>query len=265
MASTVKLSISKIYFFWMAGHFINYLIPIRAGELAKSIFLKKTDSLAISRTLPSVFIDKMFDSIAIFIVLILWPFLNITVSRILILLIALLLLVVIISIVILIYSSLARERVVRIIHKIFFFLPKRFEERFLYLLNIFIEGIGLFRHHLNLLPKVILLTILAVLLDSIYFSFVFLAFNQNINFFMILFGYTLINLSYILPQPPAQIGSNEIMMVIIFSVGLGLDKEMVSAVMAGAHIMTGLLISGIGLLALNYTGTRLLDLKYNSD
>jgi hypothetical protein len=44
--------------------------------------------------------------------------------------------------------------------------------------------------------------------------------------------HTLINLSYAILRPPAQLGSNEWMMIIIFSIGFGLDKvHCLSAIM----------------------------------
>lgn len=72
-----------------------------------------------------------------------------------------------------------------------------------------------------------------------------------------LFGYTLIYLSYILPQPPAQIGSNEFFMVLIFSIGLGFDKEMVSAVMAFSHVITAVLITIVGFIAFSVIGINI--------
>jgi len=87
----------------------------------------------------------------------------------------------------------------------------------------------------------------------------FRAFAQVIPFPIILFGYTLIYLSYILPTPPAQIGSNELIMVLVFSVGLGLNKDMVSAVMAFAHLLTGLLIVIVGLISFSYIGVNIAD------
>ena len=48
-------------------------------------------------------------------------------------------------------------------------------------------------------------------------------------------------------------------MVLIFSVGLGLNKEMVSAVMSFAHLLTGLLIAIIGLMSFSYIGINIAD------
>ncbi|MBN2017877.1 MAG: flippase-like domain-containing protein [Candidatus Cloacimonetes bacterium] len=254
-----KLTIKEVYFNWMAGFFLNYLIPIRAGEFAKSYFIKRTKGIPISKSLPSIFIDKVFDSISIFLVIGLIPFLHVNISKPLLILIFLLIAVFIIGAGILVISAINKPLVVKILTKFFFFIPKKFKTKFFEIIEIFVEGVGLFRHHTNILPSVIVLTIVAVLIDSVYFFFIFRAFDQLISFPIILFGYTLIYLSYILPTPPAQIGSNELIMVLIFSVGLGLNKEMVSAVMTFAHLLTGILIVVVGLISFSYIGVNIAD------
>ncbi|MBC8525986.1 MAG: flippase-like domain-containing protein [Candidatus Cloacimonetes bacterium] len=259
LAPVCNLKVKKAYFIWMAGFFLNYLIPIRAGEFAKSYFLKKTEGKAISRTLPSVFIDKVFDSLAIFVVIGLIPFLKVEISKLLLILIIILLAIVFLGIGILIISAIRKKLVVSFFHKFLFFIPSKYKSKFFEIIEIFVEGIGLFKHHYNILPKVILLTFTAILIDSIYFLCMFLAFGQVIPFPILLFGYTLIYLSYIIPCPPAQIGSNELIMVIIFSVGLGLNKEMVSAVMTLAHLLSGFLVVSIGFFSLSYLGIKLAD------
>ncbi|MBS3741195.1 MAG: flippase-like domain-containing protein [Candidatus Cloacimonetes bacterium] len=254
-----KLTPQKTFLIWIGGNFLNYIIPIRAGEFAKAYFLKRTDNIAISRSLPSIFIDKVFDSLAIFVVLALIPFLEINISKTLTILLIILVALVIIGICILIVAAVNKKIVVKFFHKFFFFIPQKYEKKFFEITEIFVEGIGLFKNHYNMLPTISLLTLLAVIIDSVYFFTVFKAFGQTIAFPLILFGYTLIYLSYILPYPPGQLGSNELIMVIIFSVGLGLDKDMVSAVMSFAHLLTGILIIGVGLSSMSYIGVKLLD------
>ena len=254
-----NLKVKRAYFVWMGGFFLNYIIPIRAGEFAKSYFIKRTEGKSISRTLPSVFIDKVFDSLSIFVVIGLIPFLDIDISKPLLILIVILLVVVFLGLGILIISAIKKDLVVSLFQRSLFFIPKKYKSKFFEIVEIFIEGIGLFKHHYNILPQLILLTFTAVLIDSLYFLCMFRAFGQIIPFPIILFGYTLIYLSYILPCPPAQIGSNELIMVIIFSVGLGLNKEMVSAVMTFAHLLTGILITVLGLISFSYIGVKITD------
>ncbi len=88
----------------------------------------------------------------------------------------------------------------------------------------FISELNLFEHHpLKLVLALFLTAGGEVLLDGIYFYLLFRAFGILYPFTLVfLFGYTLINLSYAIPQPPAQLGSNEWMMIIIFSIGFGL-------------------------------------------
>jgi uncharacterized protein (TIRG00374 family) len=106
---------------------------------------------------------------------------------------------------------------------------------------------GVARQNARTLAPLVGYTAFAVLLDALYFSCVFRAFSMDVPFVMVLFGYTLISLSYILPTPPAQIGHNEAVMVLIFAVGFGLGRDEVTAVMILAHLMTGLIVTGIGL------------------
>ncbi len=249
------------YNIFMGSNFINYVIPIRAGEIAKCYFLKRKYNLRVSRTLPTVFIDKLFDSIAIFIVLLLIPFLPIHISKPLWGLISIILGIVLIGIFILIAASLAHEKTTAVILNLFFFLPEKQKMKVKEVFSLFMQGVGLFRHHYMLIPQIVFLTLFAVLTDTLVVILLFWAFGTPIGFFTVLFGYTLIYLSYVLPHPPAQIGSNELLMVLIFSVGFGLDKNLVSAVMTFGHLLTGLLIVILGVIALSWTGTSIFSGK----
>ncbi len=265
LSPIIKMPISKVFMIWMSGSFINYIIPIRAGEFGKSIYIKRLTKTPIAQTLPSVFIDKFLDSFAIFVVLLMIPFIDIEMPKSISYLLFILITVCILGSLILIFSVISKKITLKILLKLCFFFPKHLKEKINDFLNIFIEGIALFKNNLSLIPISIILTALAVIIDALYFFMVFKAFSQDINFFMVLFGYTLINLSYILPHPPAQIGSNELIMITIFSIGLGLDKEMVSAVMAFAHILTGILLSTIGIGSISFLGIKAFDFSLSNN
>jgi hypothetical protein len=59
------------------------------------------------------------------------------------------------------------------------------------------------------------------------------------------------NLSYILPTAPGQVGTNEVIWSLIFVVGLGLISDKTASVVAFGHLLTGLIIVIIGLLSLS--------------
>lgn len=259
LSPIIKVGILQSYGIWMSGNFINYLIPIRAGELAKPYYIKKLKGVPISNSLPSVFIDKLFDLLAIVIVIILIPFLQIELSQYLHFLIFALAGLLLVGIIILLGAIHFRNNLTYFFEKILFFVPNRFEEKFLEVMHLFFDGIAIFKGHSKILLISVLLTFAAVITDSLFFYSLFRAFGADIFFFKILFGYTLIYLSYVLPQPPAQIGSNQLMMVLIFSVGFGLDKELASAIMTFSHLLTAILIMSVGIFSTSLMGLKLFN------
>ncbi|MBN2828898.1 MAG: flippase-like domain-containing protein [Candidatus Cloacimonetes bacterium] len=255
-----KVLIRKTYAYSLAGNLINYLIPIRAGELAKPLFLKRSDNIPITQSLPTVIIDKFFDTIGIFVVLLLIPFLHIELSKTLVIMLIVLIALFVIGFLMLILLSLFPKLMTKLLRRLMFLFPARFKDRVISNLEGFINGMIILKENKVTIIPLTLLTILGVVLDALYFFFIFLAFKVNINFFIVLFGYTLINLSYALPQTPAQIGTNEWMMSIVFSAGFGYDLNIAAAIMAFAHLFTAVILIVTGSVAFSYTGFKLFDI-----
>lgn len=256
-----KFSIKQTYLWSLSGNFINYLIPIRAGEAAKAIMIKKSTNTPISLVLPSIFIDKFFDTIGIFIILVMIPILDIAMVPILQWLIIVLLVIFIIGIMVLISAIVAEEKLIIWLKKIFFFVPEKYQDKVFSMIEMFVEGTALFKNHHKIFLEVIILTIIGIVLDGLYFYLMFKAFGFNsIHIAMIFFGYTLLNLSYILPQPPGQLGSNEILMSLIFVSGMGMNYADAGSLIAVAHLLTGSLVTLLGILSLSMIGVRIVDL-----
>jgi uncharacterized protein (TIRG00374 family) len=256
LRSQVILSMKESWLVASAGNWLNYIIPIRAGELIKALLIKKLKNMSAVSVMPSIFIDKFFDTIGIFFVLLLLPFISLKVSSGLRLLIILLILMFVVAFIILLMAATHKGRITIILQKFFAWIPKRFREKINNLIELFINGLNIFDHHRSIILYSVILTAIGIMFDSLYFFMIFLAFNQNIGFLIILFGYTLINLSYALPQPPAQLGSNEWMMIIIFSLGFGLTHNAASAIMVFAHIFTACIISILGIIGFSYAGVK---------
>jgi uncharacterized protein (TIRG00374 family) len=70
-----KITVGESFSMMMAGYFLNYVIPIRAGEVAKSFFLKRLRGVPIATSLPTVFVDKLLELMSIMVVLLLVPIL----------------------------------------------------------------------------------------------------------------------------------------------------------------------------------------------
>lgn len=255
----------KTWQYSMAGNFVNYLIPIRMGEVVKAWFIKHNHQSSIVAALPSIFIDKSFDTVGIFFVLIMLPFIGVRISGAMLVLIALLLVVFLVSLLLIMAAAWKKQRVLGILSRMASILPKKLSKKLGVYVEMFIHGLNIFEHHWSRLLLAIALTGLGIMADGLYFWLVFQAFRISIPYITVLFGYTLINLSYALPQPPAQLGSNEWMMLIIFSIGFKLTSTDASAIMAFAHVLTFTLMSMIGIPALALGGKQVLKQMIKGD
>ncbi|HOH98549.1 MAG TPA: lysylphosphatidylglycerol synthase transmembrane domain-containing protein [Candidatus Cloacimonadota bacterium] len=260
-----KLPIRDTWLYAMGGNLINYLIPIRAGELIKAWFIKRNHGLGIAESLPSIFIDKTFDTLGILAVIILIPFLTIRLSVGLIGLLVVLALVFSLSLIILLMAARHKDKVSNMLIRGFAWLPGSLKPRVSDLLQRFVNSLNILEHHPAKLVAGIILTALGIALDGFYFYMLFVAFKVPFSFTMALFGYTLINLSYALPHPPAQLGSNEWLMIIIFSLGFGLTKSSASAIMAFAHVLTACLMGVLGAIAISISGFEVIRMIYKGD
>lgn len=248
-----RTGVMETFYLFMAGMLINYVVPIRAGELAKGYFLKKTRKVPMSKSLPTVFFDKMMDLLPVLLLFILIPFIARDINPVVMRLLYILLGIFVLFLLIIIFCIIKKKYASNILKIFFIWLPKKWRLSVNNFIERFVEGMSVIKN-----PKIItvslLLTLLAVLLDSLYILTMFKAFGCQMAFIVALFGYTLVNLSYILPTPPAQIGSNEAIFVIVFTLLFGIDKNLVSAAMAFAHLTSGTIIFLLGFLSLNWLG-----------
>ena len=258
-----KLVLSSLRNFWyvLTGNYLNYLIPLRAGEVAKCLIYKKKHQLSIAESLPIIFLDKFCDTIIIFGVLILLPLTPIIFSPYLNWLIILIILVFCFGLLIIVLATVKKEQTVNFIQKLFFFIPLQYNKQLIKSVTLFTEGLTILSTQKKIISYALFYTFLATVSDSLFFFLMMQGFHVDISFRQVMFGYTLIFLSYILPHPPLHIGSNELVMVIIFTLGMGYEENLISAVMSLSHLLTGLVILLTGTIGLLYTGIEINDIK----
>ncbi|MDD4310323.1 MAG: lysylphosphatidylglycerol synthase transmembrane domain-containing protein, partial [Candidatus Cloacimonetes bacterium] len=196
-----KPGLGKTWLYSMGGNLINYLIPLRVGDVVRAWFIKRNHNVPVINALPSVFIDKAFDTLAILFIIILIPFLAIEISLPIMVLLGLLCLVFIFTLGVLLFAAWHKAVAVKALQAIVSWLPNRAKVKVNRAINTFITELNLFEHHLMVLVFAVLLTAAGLLLDGIYFFLLFKAFGIPYPFALAMFGYTLINLSYALPQP----------------------------------------------------------------
>jgi uncharacterized protein (TIRG00374 family) len=240
---------------YQVATFLNWLLPVRGGELAKSLLLRRTDGVAVSQSLATVSMDKTMDLLPAVALLTLVPFVHIRLSRPLWLLLLSALAVVVTAVFVLALAGWRRDRAMALLTRVLaVVLPGRVRSRAQPFLERFVDTlVSLIRQ-----PHVVLVavgyTAVAVCLDALFCLLAFRAVAADVAIPVVLYGYTLYNLAFILPTPPGQIGSNELVGLLIFSGLFGVNRAGVGAMFLLAHPWTAALMAGTGLLSLSMMG-----------
>jgi uncharacterized protein (TIRG00374 family) len=254
-----KVSIFKVIRIYWVGVFINVLLPVQGGEVAKSLMLRSVTGTPVSQSLPTVAMDKSLDLMPALVIMAVVAFIpgihmNITLWLILGLVSSILLGV------IFVVALTAWNRVVAIalIRKVCGLLPKGVGSKIEGFAMGFIDSLlaGVSRPK-TFIPAA-LLTCLAISCDGLFAWFAFKTVGvANMSFGTAMFGYTVFNMFSIIPSPPGGVGSNEFYGTLVFGQLLGFDKQGVLAMFFFSHPLTALIMATIGLICLSSLGLKL--------
>ncbi|HZS76459.1 MAG TPA: lysylphosphatidylglycerol synthase transmembrane domain-containing protein [Ktedonobacteraceae bacterium] len=236
---------------FLIGVFLNFLLPIRAGELAKSLILKRSRGLPISQSLPTITMDKAFDLLPALFLLTIVPLLGVQLdSRFwYVLWLASACLIGLIFFICL--AAWKRSMAHSLLHKVTAIFPGGIGGKIESLVTNFVDAMLLSARDPRILFSALLLTAIAVTCDGLYNFFAFWAIGYPITVGEAIFGYMLFNLFYILPNPPGQVGSNEVVGLLIFTGLLHIPADSVTAMVLFFHSWSGVLMCAMGLLSLS--------------
>ena len=237
---------------------MNWLLPVRGGELAKPLLLRRTNGIPVSRSLATVSMDKAMDLLPAVVLLALLPFAGLHLGRVLWLLLLLALSGVVLAATALVLVAwrrdLAMSVLVRPLVKV---LPGAARPRVEPFITQFVDTLLALVRKPRLMFVAAAYTIAAVVLDALFCLLAFRAVGVSVALPVVLFGYTFFNLAFILPTPPGQVGSNELVGLLLFSGVLGVDSSGVGAMFLFSHPWTAALMTVSGLLCLSAMGLNL--------
>ena len=245
----------SIQIFWVAV-FLNFLLPVQGGELGKSLILKRIKRVPISQSLPTVAMDKSLDLMPALFIMAAVPFIpGIHMSATLWAILGLvggILLGIIFTVALMAWNRAAATKFIRMMLQI---LPKgigaKIEGFALGFVDSLLEGASSPK---TFIPA-ILLTCLAITCDGLFAWFAFQTIGvNNMSFGTAIFGYTTYNMFCILPTPPGQVGSNELVGVLVFGNLLGYSKPQVLAMYLLSHPLAGLIMTTMCLICLSGLG-----------
>lgn len=252
-----KIGVVKIIQLFLIGVFLNFVLPIRAGELAKSLVLKRISHIPLHQSLPTIAMDKAMDLLPALFLVALVPFLGLQLNNVFwsVLVLANACLVGLILFVVL--AGWKRSLAIRLLQMFTNLLPSFIKKKLEAFVIGFVDTLLLSAKQPRTLMLAVLFTGIAVFFDGLYNFFAFWAIGHPISIPQALFGYMLFNLFYILPNPPGQVGSNEVIALLIFGSILHIPAESVTAMVVLFHPWSGLLMCTMGMGCLSALGVSL--------
>jgi uncharacterized protein (TIRG00374 family) len=253
-----EISIGRAAAIYQVATFINWLLPVRGGELFKSLLLRRSNGIPVSRSLATVSMDKAMDLLPAVALLALLPFVGLHLSRPLWVLLLSALAFVGVGVLVLVLVWWRRERALALLRRpIAALLPARARERVEPSIVLFVDTLLALIRQPRLMLTAVAYTVLAVSLDALACVLAFKAVGVAVALPVVLYGYTLYNLAFILPTPPGQVGSNELIGLLIFSGVFGVNRTGVGAMFLFSHPWSSILMTCSGLLCLSVMGLSL--------
>ena len=252
-----KVSTFKAIQLFLVGIFLNFLLPIRGGEVAKSLMLKRIANIPVSKSLPTVAMDKALDLMPALFIMAIVPFLGVQMDIKLWVVLALvggLLLGLIFFIVL---AAWKRAAAINLLQRMTRMLPKSIAGKIEGFATGFVDSLLMGASQPRIFVPAVLLTIVAVIFDGLFAFLAFWTIGFPISFGTAIFGYTVYNMFYILPTPPGQVGSNEAVGLLVFTGLLHLPADKVTAMFVFSHPFAALLMTITGMGCLSALGLKL--------
>jgi uncharacterized protein (TIRG00374 family) len=253
-----EVSIPRAAAIYQVATFINWLLPVRGGELAKCLLLRRSNGIPVSRSLATVSMDKAMDLLPAVALLALLPFVGLHLGRALWLLLLSALLALVLAAALLGLAAWRRDLALSVLMRpLTKLLPGTVGQRVEPFITQFVDTLLALIRQPRLMFVAAGYTAVAVVLDAVFCLLAFRAVGVAVALPVVLYGYTFFNLAFILPTPPGQVGSNELVGLLLFSGVLGVESSGVGAMFLFSHPWTAVLMTISGLLCLSAMGLTL--------
>ncbi len=237
----------------VASSLINFIIPLRTGEVARSLFLRQRHRIPILTSLPTIAIDRSFDLLAVLLIGAIGGLAGINLGGKL----SFVLLgagLVFLGFVLFIAAAIFfGDRVMALFSRI---LPERVDEtlrnRLLGFMASFLEGFGAVRRKPRDLAPILGVSLLTALMDGVLFYLLFRSLSIAISLPLVLTGFALFTLTFLVPGAPGYVGSMEAFGSLVFG-GLGVGQAGAASVVILYHAYNVVALGitgGIGMMAL---------------
>ena len=241
---------------YLVGIFINFLFSFSSGEIAKTFMLKRIAGIPVSRSLPTVAMDRSLDLLPSLAIMIIVPLLGMHMEITLWIVLATVggVLVALVSFVGL--TVWKRNVAMTMLNKIGSLLPRAIGGKIETFATGFVESLIASASRPRIFLPAMVLTCLAVMCDGLVPMLIFWSIGFPVSYGTALFGYTIFNMFYILPNPPGQVGSTEAAGLLVFTGLLHLPPDKVAAMYIFCHPWAALTMCVTALICLKTLGLK---------
>ena len=253
-----RVSAGRSIAIYQVATFLNWLLPVQAGELAKSLLLKRSDGVPVSRSMATVGMDKTMDLLPAVAILTLVPLVGLHLNGLLWFVLIVTLGSLALAAALLLFALWQRDRTLAVLNRMLArVLRGRAQQHIEPAIVMFVDTVlALIRQ-----PRVLLVATVytgaAASLDALSCLFSFKAVGVAVGLAVVFYGSTFLNLTFVLPTPPAHVGFTEFAGLLVFSGLLGVNRSGVAAMTLFSHPFDGLLLCGSALLGLGRLGLSL--------
>ena len=244
-----QIKLKDLIFLNGVAMILNFFIPIRAGEIAKGIFLHTEYKMNLGKSIVWIFLDRFVDFLVVlFLATILLSVGHLKLSATFQISVAL----VFITALTLTYLAVFQVKSAR---KIIVFLRYLLIERHIKLYfdraSLFIlDSFSILHRSPQDLFSMVGLTILAYICDASVWYLTFIAIGFKQDFIKMFLGQLLSALTYLVPAAPGYVGSAEASGLLILSGIFGIVPNLASAMIVLFHILSAIFVIIYGLISI---------------
>jgi uncharacterized protein (TIRG00374 family) len=240
----------------LAANLVNFVVPLRTGEVARSLFLRQRHRVPFAASLPTVAVDRAFDLAAVLALGAAGALLGVRLD-------GRLSLVILAGGVLLLgfvaFVGLTIRGRPGLLTVLAHILPRRLGDslrgRIVETGEAFLRGFSAAAQRPRDLALMVLLSLVAVIVDATGLYLLFLSLGSPATFTVIVTGFALLTLTYLIPGAPGYIGSTEAFGSLIFT-SLGIETELAASAALLNHALTSVAIVSLGGIALWTLGLR---------
>lgn len=249
LSEVKKIPLKDLFLLNGLAMMLNFFIPIRAGEMAKGIYLNTRYNLNLAKSVIWIFLDRFVDFLVVLILAAGLFFLIPTSLNIkFIIVITIIFFIAILLTWLMIYKKTFTKKLFKLL--IYLLIEKHIKRYFERFSSFILEAFIVLKRHPRDLSLMILITVLAYGADGAIWYYTFLALGQGQNFINMYLGQLLSALTYLIPAAPGYIGSAEASGLVILSGVFGMDPNLASSMTVLFHIASAIFVLVFGLISI---------------